>query len=74
MTPKEKSKELIKTFQIPANHSHISDGESTYLARRSAIIHVDGITSLLAEINNKESFNVSEYANYYHEVLAELNK
>ena len=29
MTPKEKSKELIKTFQIPANHSHISDGANS---------------------------------------------
>ena len=76
--PKEKAEEMINKYQnLNIEIGGKYDGYLTlkiHNAIECALIATDEITGLLAEINNEESFNISKYANYYHEVKEEITK
>lgn len=65
MTPKEKAEEIYKKY-----HRHsVLDG---YLTKQCAITHVNGILSLLTEINF--GLKYLQLRDYYLEVKEEINK
>lgn len=74
MTPEQiKAKELVEKFGI----IQFNKGDIVFdknLAKSCALIAVEEIISQLAEINNVESFNISQYAVFWQSVKKEIEK
>jgi hypothetical protein len=73
-TPKQKAIELVEKYLdiLNKNFPRKSSAEYNFLAQISALIDIQGKIELLAEINNNEAFNVSDYANELQIIKSEI--
>jgi hypothetical protein len=73
-THKQTATELVEKYLdvLNKNFPRKSSAEYNFLAQQSALIDIEGKIELLAEINNKEAFNVSHYANELQIIKREI--